>query len=146
MTTAERKAKALEWSERGMTNGAIAARLGVSTTTVRRYVDPDYDAYCKRVSAAYRRDNPSKRREWDTVPCPSCKTTRVEPGVISCRACEREERDSRWHELLTLWNEEGLTGREIAARTGRSIAAVEVDLTRMRKAGWDLKRRLRTPA
>jgi len=141
MTPQQRREKAAEWAKRGLTNGAIAARLGVSTTTVRRWLNPAYAAYCRRVTAAHRRANPEKRKLWDTVPCPSCKKQRVEPGVEACRACQREAREMRWAEIEKLWNDENLTARAIAQLTGRTLSAVEGDTARMRKAGWKLRPR-----
>jgi transposase len=139
----ERRAKAAEWSKRGMTNGAIAARLGVATATIRRYLNPEYAASCKRAAAAYRKEHPEKTRVWDTRPCPSCKKTRVYGKTRQCRACEREERGMRWSEIQALWEGENLTSRQIAARTGRTVTAVQVDIARMRKAGWTLTVRSR---
>jgi hypothetical protein len=36
--TEDRKARARRWRRAGLTQAAIAARLGVSTTTVRRWI------------------------------------------------------------------------------------------------------------
>lgn len=143
MRPVEEREKAAAWAQKGLTFGAIAARLGVSTTTVRRWLVPEYAAYCKEATKAYRQANPDKRKRWDTVPCPSCRKSRVERGVRHCRRCEREARDGRWSEIRQLWNEANLTVKGIALKTGRTEQAVQQDVTRMRKAGHKLKPRTR---
>lgn len=134
---------------RGKTHGQIAVRVGFATSTVRRWLDPEYDEACRQVTMAYRRANRAKlnayyrqkARERKDGTCSSCGSPVAKEATAQCANCRRADKEFLWADIARLWNDEGKTVAEIAAFVGKSVPAVGQHMVRMRKAGVFLPKR-----
>jgi transposase len=155
MTREEKIAEARKLRERDQDLGctAIARRLGVTAKTVRRWLDPKFDAQVREWNAASRKRRREHRQAYDRQyaashkrECPSCggEMTRGTTGI--CKACIDERVHARGLRVEELWAE-GLSRSEIADRLGVTVNQLSVELHQFRERGYRLPYRysLRKP-
>jgi transposase len=133
MAPAAKIAQARELRERGVHYNEIAAELGVATSTIYRWVNPESAEQHRRTS----RRAKARRR----APCARCgrrASYEKAPGAL-CHDCELDVKNATVYETIAeLWRA-GRTYAEIAA-----VIGVEPDhhIDRMRRRGWNLERRM----
>lgn len=149
MTRDEKITEAQRLRVEGLTNPQIARLLGVTTSTVWKWLNPE------RARELHRRDNAARNaakraweREYDRKPCPcgaprgSGKHRRNPNGL--CRDCWMEVaavgRAMREERIAEMWAQ-GLKLREIADALDSTLASIASTVSQMRKRGWDLPRR-----
>lgn len=147
-TRAEKVARARELREQGATYERIAADLGVGTTTVQRWVKPDFAARQRAASRAWKDAHREQNRERDRLRaadpdqrgrCEACGGlmgvgTRDDGVCDGCRASQAEARRER---IAAMWTA-GLSLAAIAADLGTSADCTHVEICRMRDDGWSL--------
>lgn len=69
--------------------------------------------------------------------CPVCGNAYRGFGDRPCRRCATRVRQRRCEEIAVLWTE-GLSHQEIAVRVGLTLATVAMEVSQMRRDGWDL--------
>lgn len=144
--TREQRREAIRLDRIGRTHGEIAIRLGFSTTTIRRWVNPDYSRQARADVARWREQHPEElaayyaRERRDGI-CGDCGAPVAKPGTRQCTNCRQADTDFLRAEIAKLWNQDHLTGPEVAAILRRSLASIQMHMTRMRRDGWTLERR-----
>lgn len=142
--------KAKELASQGWSHRRIGERLGVSGSTVTKWLNPDSVREWNRRDNELRRDAKlAEAKTRDGRPCVECGTplTRnaVRAGGVRCRECqhdrERRQRLARRHRIEYLWGL-GRSLREIADDLGSTPGSVNVEITSMRReGGWDVPHR-----
>jgi transposase len=112
----------------------IAAELGVSTTTVARWVDPD--------QARRDRERSRQAKLARRVPCERCgrPLSYQRPGGV-CRHCAIDDAHARIDKVAALYRE-GLDAPEIARKVELAEGYVAILLSRLARAGTIRLRRV----
>jgi transposase len=131
-------------AETGWGASRIANEAGTSPRTVRRVVSADAAQRDRGASLRWKRANPehcrrlneAKRRRDNPHDCTRCGAWIAEAGLCGhCRAHDR--RLERRRTIQRLWAE-GATLKAIAGQLGSTAASVAVEMTYMRRDGWDV--------
>jgi AraC-like DNA-binding protein len=134
---------------RGKTLGQISIRLGFSKTTIRRWLDPEFNRRCREAVLRYRAAHrerltayyAEKSRERRDGVCDGCGEPVAKADTRQCRKCRDQDREFLRNEIAHLWNDEHLMAKEIGERLGRTHDAIMQQVIRMRREGWNLERR-----
>jgi transposase len=150
MTREEKVREARRLRAEGLTRRAIGERMGVTQAAVTKWLNPNAAEWARRDNARRRAD----KREWERAyradpanrkPCPRCggptwRSRNRSADPVLCSACIHADHEKRERRIAEMWLA-GATHAEIAAALGSTPASVQVGLSRMRRAGWDLPRR-----
>jgi transposase len=145
VTRAEKIATAQQMREGGALLREIGEALGVTTSAVSKWLDPEKAREWNRLGNAKR--GPAKRAEenrLDGRPCPECGAPRKRGcarRATLCRDCRRrlihEARVARRGRIGEMWRA-GASRRAIAAALQSTPQSIGVEIARMRGDGWDL--------
>lgn len=139
---------------KGLLHREIAEQLGVQTSTVWGWLNPEANKEKIRRSNAKR--SPAKRQHADLKRrnCPQCGekmgTGTGYPGRTekNCKKCqvtnENAQTKARYEAIQRLWSA-GWSLKEIASKLDSTVASISVSMVRMRKEGWNLPYRYRRP-
>jgi transposase len=155
VTRDEKIAKARELRERGWSGPRVAAELGVTKSTVYKWLDPDRAReYARRDNARPGRN--AQKREWEHGPtarirCANCGKlagmNSKAAGTTLCRSCwtadAARRSDETGRKLETLWLA-GKTFPEICAELGWNKGTLSVMMDRYRARGYNLPYRYTT--
>ena len=142
-TIADRK-YAIEARKRGVSFAAIARKTGVSKTTIRRWTVPEYQARVDAQKAVWlsKPENKARLREYERRRkkgrCESCSGAMSRAFDGLCKSCRKEAQHFKRIDIQRYWNDQVLMSSEIADRMGLTRGAIESELQRMRKDGWQL--------
>lgn len=149
MTREQKIAKAKKLKAKGLSNREVAERLGVTTSAVTKWLNPNTKLWNQRQNASPERK--AAKRQWaDENDRPLCAECGFERGAGQqrknpdglCRACRndrlRSQHLARCHRIEYLWNL-GRTLGEIAEDLGSTPGSISVSMVHMRaEGGWDL--------
>lgn len=153
MTDLRAQARALR--SEGLSHAKIAARLGVSKSTVFRWLDAnraERDRAASRAAkarrskaelAAYDRAYAEAHRR-RCVQCVERRMDRRTRGEL-CIACIELRTIEKRTAIHRMWND-GRSLREIASEFSISIGRISAEIRAMRLAGWDLPYRYKVGA
>lgn len=151
MTREQKIATARKLRAKGATYKAIGEQVGVSASTVVRWLNPGAAERSRTASLAWKRRNRKRHnahcRRWyydSKVPCPRCGQPMTQ-GARLCRACRSDDADRKARQVEQWWAE-GLTISEIAERLGTTVSTVRVSMNHWRRLGYDLPYRRRRKA
>lgn len=136
MRPGEWHARARDLAAAGVSTGEIAAEFGVGKSAVWKALNPDH-------VRAYNAGRNEQKRKWDRDHyrgrCETCGawTSRREYKRCPLHADVAIAAEERREEIVDRWAA-GETMLEIAAALGTTKGSLSVDITRMRKAGYDL--------
>jgi DNA-directed RNA polymerase specialized sigma24 family protein len=137
---ADRHEIARRLAAEGWTYKRIGKAMGVATTTVRRWLDPEAQAMDLATSRAYkarhREAMKAYDREWERThkrPCPWCDGE-VSYGHEICQRCVVSIAETKRSVIIGCY-EDGWLLREIAAVLGTTIGSLSVEVNRLRKTG-----------
>ncbi len=146
MTRDEKVAEAKRLRVEGLSLRHIGERLGTPVTTVYRWTDPDGAARERARSLAWKAENRERVIAYDRSygrehrgRCINCGDL-MGIGVAHdglCKPCVRAATHERRMQVCEWWAE-GLSCREICARLGWSLGHLTHEMSRMRRAGYDL--------
>ena len=146
-----KREKALELMAAGVSNAQAAREVGVSASAVWKWANPEKAAEMQREDNARRAQ---VKREWDQEPsnvtCSACEepltNRQATHGIRQHADCYAEVRafQKQWRreEIFELWDR-GLTSGQIAIKLGSTRTAINNEVMRMRREGWDLPYRRR---
>jgi transposase len=151
MTREQKIAKARALLAAGRTFGDVAAAIGVSKRTVRRWLVPGEAERDRQRARAWKARNRSHLRDYNLrydaehgPPCSQCGQRRNSRrrGPL-CEGCIKDGIDHRARQIEQWWAE-GLKLKEIAERLGWSVGHVSMEMDRLRAKGYALPYRRRT--
>lgn len=140
------KAKRLRGQE-GLTYREIGERLGVSTRTAYRYVNPGVEAKDRATAQRYKDRNREALRAYHRRynqthkgECPQCggemDRSTVRRGG-KCEGCHADDVHRRAGQIEGWWAAD-LPLKEIAANLGWSLSRLSVEMHQLREAGYRL--------
>jgi transposase len=146
VTRAEKVAEAKRLKAEGLRHREIAERFGCTTSAVTKMLNPNVTEWNRRDSA--RPERKAAKAQWnrDNPPrCPECGRPKGNHTKL-CQDCWDAHESERLHARATRivdWWAEGLSLREIGARLGWTANHVQVQIHKLRAAGYPLPYRYR---
>lgn len=147
MTTRQNRARDLR--REGWSYERIADELGVGIATVYADLNPEYREQNRQACRDYKAAHRDELRAYDEAyaeahrrVCSRCgekKMFRQAKGDV-CRDCIAARTHERALRICALWSE-GLPRDEVARTVGLSPERMSVEMSRLRKLGYDLPRR-----
>lgn len=125
-------AEARELRDEGLHPLEIARRLGVSLTTVRRWLNPDEAARNRAGSYAWKKKNPDAARRAGGGTCTTCGGHTSSLRVVECQSCRRRKAEDRKRLIVERWSQ-GASLQDIADELGSSVSAVGVTVYTIRE-------------
>lgn len=125
-------AEARELRDEGLHPLDIGKRLGVSLTTVRRWLNPDEAARSRDGSNAWKKKNPDAARRSGGGSCTTCGGRTSGPRVVECQSCRRRKAEDRKRLIVERWAQ-GASLQDIADELGSSVSAVGVTVYAIRE-------------
>jgi transposase len=136
----ERRTLALKLRAEGVPYRQVAEEVGVSMSTVVRWLRPDYAERNREMSRrwkdSHREANRARDRDYmkrDKEPC-ACGKYKF-AGTERCGHCEQRHQAHRRRLVIERLWADGLSLREIADRLGMTHGHVNVEIARMRELG-----------
>ena len=144
MTRAEKVAEAQRLRADGKVWQEIAASLGVSVSTTRRWVIPGENAHHLKTALAWKERNRDANRTRDRAycqangydQCPRCGERKVKKAS-HCQTCRSWDHHAFASEFARLWRN-GLTIKELARHFGKSMGMAARLTFVLRQEGYDL--------
>lgn len=133
----------------GLSYPKIAAELGVSVTTLIKHLRPEYAEKQRQASLKWKHRNKQAVLQYDRdymrrldvrgscVECGGPMGINKKRRDGRCRKCVVAQKEHNWRIVQRMWRD-GASCQEIADALGWTVNHTNVQMTRMRKAGWDL--------